>query len=238
MTESVSYGPRTSQGLRHSVQFLGRQAYEGAWRAQEELVERKLSGDPIDYLLLLEHEAVFTLGRGASEEDLCGADQRLGVPAYRINRGGGVTYHGPGQLVVYPIVHLPCPDVRAYISFLGEVVVRTCAAFGAKVWLDKERMGVWARGGKIASFGIGVRRWVAFHGVALNVQQRAIPPFKTIVPCRSPGLAFTSLEEELEQSLDLASVAMSFADCFVRAWSLFRVQGSSRWKAGAVILRG
>lgn len=236
--ESWRRQPNPWRGVPLSVQFLGRSDYEWALGLQDELVKKKVSGDSTDYLLLLEHEAVFTLGRGASETDLCGADCRLGVPVFRINRGGGVTYHGPGQLVAYPIVRLPIPDVRAYIHFLGEVVVRTCLAFGANVWVDRERIGVWARGGKIASFGIGLRRWVAFHGLALNVQKKSVPPFEAIVPCRSPGLVFTSLEGELGRPLEVDSVAVCFADCFTEAWSLFCEQGRSKWKSSAATLLG
>lgn len=206
-----------------SVQFLGRVPYDEGLRLQQELVQRKLAGDCTDYLLLLEHEAVFTLGRGASENDLRNADRLLGIPARRVNRGGGVTYHGPGQLVVYPIVRLQARDVRAYVQFLGRVVVRTCLALGTEVCMDLERIGVWARGGKVASFGIGLRRWVAFHGVALNVQAESVPLFEAIVPCRSPGLKFTSLEAEGGKPLDLSTVAGYLADCFVKAWSMYPV---------------
>lgn len=201
------------------VEYLGRTPYAAALALQEELVTRKLEGDPYDYVLLVEHEGVFTLGRGAAESDLRGAHQRFGIPVYRVGRGGGVTYHGPGQLVVYPVVRLPAPDVRAYVRLLGDTIVRVCETFGVAAWLDEVRVGVWAARGKIASIGIGVRRWVAFHGLALNVSTR-LEYFECIVPCRTPGLVVSSLEKESGHPVELTEVAVRFSDIFHRQWGV------------------
>ncbi|GIW45779.1 MAG: hypothetical protein KatS3mg077_3061 [Candidatus Binatia bacterium] len=212
------------------ARFLGHAEYGQVLSEQERLVRRKLEGDPVDYLLLLEHEPVFTLGRGASEADLCGANERLRIPAYRVSRGGGVTYHGPGQLVAYPIVKLPHPDVRSYVRFLAGVVVGVCQSFGVDSWADEQRIGVWSRRGKLASFGIGLRRWVAFHGVALNVSRAAEEPFAFIVPCRTVGLAVSSLEGEGRATPSVDEVALVFAELFVAAWANYWEQGRPEWK--------
>ena len=114
------------------VRDIGRRSYAPTLALQEELVARKLDGDPADYLLLVEHDPVYTLGRGADAGDLCGADRQLGVPVHRVGRGGGVTFHGPGQLVAYPIVSLRRGgrDVHHYVRQLEAVLLGVCAAFG------------------------------------------------------------------------------------------------------------
>ena len=171
----------------------------------------KLAGITDDFLLLLEHEPVYTLGRGARESDLLGAPERFGVPVFRVGRGGGVTYHGPGQLVAYPIVTLARQgrDVHRYVRRLEEVLIGVCAVFGVEAFRRRGLTGVWVRNGKIASIGVGVRRWVAFHGAALNVNTD-LAYFQAIVPCAMPGLAVTSLGRELEQGLDMTAVAGVF----------------------------
>ena len=206
-----------SRGGQLAVWMLGRVRYEHGLALQEQLVARKLSGDATDYLLVLEHDPVFTLGRGASENDLCGADRKLGIPAFRVGRGGGVTYHGPGQLVAYPIVRLRRPSVRTYVELLLDVVVEVCARFGVRAWADREQIGVWTERGKIASVGVGIRRWVAFHGVALNVTN-SLDPFQQIVVCRTPGLAVTSLALELQHAPEMSEVV----PCFVEVFSVYR----------------
>jgi lipoate-protein ligase B len=189
--------------------------YREALVQQESLVEQKLAGDPNDYLLLLEHEPVFTLGRGADERDLLGADSALGVEAIRVGRGGGVTFHGPGQIVAYPIISLNRShhDVRAYVRALESVSIDCVRHFG----VDGERQagtpGVWVSGRKIASVGVGIRRWVTFHGVALNVSTD-LTFFSRIVTCRMPGLRVTSLQRELGEAPDQTAVRQAFIKAF------------------------
>src|SRR5262245_48957775 len=138
------------------IRRLGVCLYPAALALQEELVARKLAGDVDDYLLLLEHPAVYTLGRGVDAQDLCDADRRLGVPAFRVGRGGGVTFHGPGQLVAYPIIALRRGDrdVHRYVRTLEDVLVAVCADFGLNAERRADVTGVWVGGAKIASIGI------------------------------------------------------------------------------------
>lgn len=176
---------------------------------------RKLAGDAADYLLVLEHEPVYTLGRGADDQDLRGADQRLSVPAFRVGRGGGVTFHGPGQLVAYPIVALSRGgrDVHRYVRTLEEVLIAVCGDFGVAAERRAGATGVWVGDAKIASIGVGVRRWITFHGVAMNVSTD-LHFFAQIVPCRMPDVRMTSLEVELGTPPPMADVQTMFVRRF------------------------
>lgn len=196
------------------VRRLGRVQYATALELQESLVAAKIAGDETDELLLLEHEPVYTLGRGADAADLRGAADRLRVPVFRVGRGGGATFHGPGQLVAYPIVHLhPRRDVHRYVRALEQTLIETCAAFGVEAAIRPGETGVWAGQRKIASIGIGVRRGVAFHGVALNVSTD-VSYFEQIVACRMPGMEVTTLERQLGCAVPLESVEATFVRCF------------------------
>ena len=199
------------------VHQLGRVAYERGLEVQEALVQAKLEGDGDDHLLLLEHEPVFTLGRGARADDLLGAGERLGVPAHRVGRGGGVTYHGPGQLVAYPIVSLGAHgrDVHRYVRKLEEVTAATLRLYGVDAQPRTGLTGVWVQARKIASIGIGVRRWVTFHGAALNLSPD-LDYFRAIVPCAMPEVTMTSIERETGRAPSLADAGHAFADCFRR----------------------
>jgi len=207
-------------GRRGSLQVLhaGRVEYERALAMQERLVEAKIAGDERDYLLLLEHEAVYTLGRGANEADLLEAPARRRVPVFRVGRGGGVTFHGPGQLVAYPILRLPRGgrDVHRYVRTLETIVVATCRRFGVEAMARPGLTGVWVGEQKIASIGVGVRRWITYHGLAVNVSTE-IGYFNDIVTCRMPGLVVTSLEKTLGRAVSVPEVVPHLTECFVEA---------------------
>ncbi|MFI5396220.1 MAG: lipoyl(octanoyl) transferase LipB [Candidatus Binatia bacterium] len=196
------------------VRDLGRCPYATALALQEDLVSRKVAGDAHDYLLVLEHELVYTLGRGANAADLLGADRTLGIPAFRVSRGGGVTFHGPGQLVAYPILTLRhARDVHRYVHSLEEVLIRACAGFGLAAARRDGLTGVWVGAAKIASIGVGVRRWTTFHGIALNVSTD-MRFFAQIVPCRMPELRLTSMAIELGTAPPMADVQAAFVHEF------------------------
>jgi lipoyl(octanoyl) transferase len=197
------------------VRTLGRVPYVDALALQEALVAARARGEGSDQLLLLEHPPVFTLGRGADAADLRGAPERLGVPVHRVGRGGGATFHGPGQLVAYPIVRLRAAgrDVHRYVRSLEAALIATCARFGVSASAPAGQTGVWTDGRKIGSIGIGVRRGVAFHGVALNVSTD-LSFFAHIVPCRIDGLEVTSLAATLGRVPSLEMVGGVFAECF------------------------
>jgi len=193
------------------VRHLGLLTYAHALALQDELVGQKIAGAVDDYLLLLEHPSVYTLGRGADPRDLLGADQRLGVPAYRVGRGGGVTFHGPGQLVAYPILTLRPGrrDVHAYVSALEDVIIAVCADFGVSAARRPGQTGVWIGTRKVASIGVGIRRWTTLHGIALNVSTD-LRFFEHIVPCRLPALQLTSFALELGTAPPMVEVRARF----------------------------
>ena len=201
------------------VADLGLYAYPAALALQEKLVARKHRGDATDHLLLVEHEPVYTLGRGANVEDLRGADQVLGVPVFRVGRGGGVTFHGPGQLVAYPIITLRHGgrDVHRYVRTLEDVLIATCRDFDVAAERRQGLTGVWVDDAKIASIGVGVRRWTTYHGIALNVSTD-LRFFTQIVPCRMPDVRMTSMALELGTAPQLAAVAASFERRFRTAF--------------------
>ncbi|MBI3784580.1 MAG: lipoyl(octanoyl) transferase LipB [Deltaproteobacteria bacterium] len=197
------------------VRDLGRCEYGAALALQEEIVARKIGGDDDDHLLLVEHPPVYTLGRGAAVDDLLGADVRLGVPVFRVGRGGGVTFHGPGQLVAYPITRLSQGgrDVHRYVRNLERCLIRVCEELGIPAHQEAGRTGVWVGGAKLASIGVGVRRWTTFHGIALNISTD-LRFFAEIVPCRMPEVRMTSLLAELGAAPDFAAVQRSFVHQF------------------------
>ncbi len=174
----------------------GRVAYERALAWQEALVDRRLGGPP-DALLLLEHPAVYTLGRGADPRHL-GAARDGPVPVFRVGRGGQVTYHGPGQLVGYPVLGLRelRPDLHWYLRALEDALIGALDDLGIQAGRVPGRTGVWVdRRRKIASIGIGLRRWVTRHGFALNVGAD-VSGFAPITPCGIEGVEMTSVARE------------------------------------------
>jgi lipoate-protein ligase B len=185
------------------------------------LLVAKISGDEVDDLLLLEHPPVYTLGRAANEADLLGAPGRLGIPVHRVGRGGGATYHGPGQLVAYPIIHLRPSgrDVHRYIRALEHILIATCARFGVVAAARPGLTGVWVEDEKIASIGIGVRRGIAYHGIGLNITTQ-LDYFEQIVPCRVADTKVTSLQKTSGAAVGVETVADVFAECFASIMGL------------------
>jgi len=178
-----------------AVGWLGRVPYAEALALQEALVaarQRDLIGD---MLLLLEHPHVYTLGRGASEHYLLRPAQS--VPIYRVSRGGEVTYHGPGQLVGYPILALQGRqrDVHAYLRAIEQGLIDGLAHWAIDARRREGLTGVWVGQRKVASIGVGIRRWVTLHGFALNVSTE-LSRFDAIVPCGIQGCQMTSLRQE------------------------------------------
>lgn len=209
-----SGAPKVITAAHLRAQWLGRQPYAAVLELQESLLNRAVGDSTTDdHLLLLEHDHVYTLGRGADDRDLLGAPERLGVPTFRVGRGGGVTYHGPGQLVGYPIVRLRRSDVQGYVHLLEETLIVTCARFNVAACRRSDVIGVWVGQHKIASVGVGVRRGVTYHGIALNVVPD-IGYFEQVIPCREASLRFTTLARLMDSPPTLETVAMTFRDCF------------------------
>ena len=210
------------------VQRLGRRPYDEVLALQASRLAAVVDGAP-ETLLLLEHPPVYTLGRGADAADLRGAPDRLGVPWFRIGRGGGATFHGPGQLVAYPIVRLRAAgrDVHGYVRALEGALVDTCAAFGITAAAPVGKTGVWVGPRKIASIGIGVRRGVAWHGIALNVSTD-LAYFDAITVCRSAGLRMVNLAELTEPVPALDAVGTAFAQALATRLGRELLEGAWR----------
>jgi lipoyl(octanoyl) transferase len=196
--------------LRHG--FLGRLGYRQAVSLQERLRAGLRAGGP-EHLLLLEHEHVYTLGRSADQADVrAGAAwmSARGVAVEESDRGGQVTYHGPGQLVGYPIVDLDPDrrDVRRYVRDLQAVLVRTLAELGvgAEGRGKQAEIGVWVGDEKIASIGVHLSRWITTHGFALNLSTD-LSYFDGIVPCGLPGVRMTSVERLTGRRIEPAEAA-------------------------------
>jgi lipoyl(octanoyl) transferase len=182
-----------------TVHRLGRVRYADALEMQERLVRQRQAGEIDDTLLLLEHEPVFTLGRNARTGNVLFPAEQLrerGFDVHDVGRGGDVTYHGPGQVVGYPILDLSpdrC-DVHRYVRDLEEVMIRTCADFGVQGARVPGLTGCWVGDEKIGAIGVRISRWVTSHGFAFNVSPAALDPFRLIVPCGIRGKGVTALE--------------------------------------------
>jgi lipoate-protein ligase B len=180
---------------------LGRRGYAEVHRLQRDLADRRIAGEITDDLLLLvQHDPVVTLGRGTRESSLPfppGALAARGLEVAEVERGGDVTYHGPGQLVGYPILdlHNHRQDLHWYLRLLEAGLISALQSLGISAERKTGLTGVWTGGRKIASIGIHVRQWVTTHGFALNVQEED-SGFDLIVPCGIPGVEMTSVERE------------------------------------------
>lgn len=195
-------------------QWLGRVSYEEGLRVQESLLLRISEERDGIHLLLLEHEPVYTMGRNPDESSL-GTKEFLPHPVHRTNRGGQATYHGPGQLVGYPLLHLDLfgRDLHAYLRFLEEILISFLSKHGVTGSRVDGKTGVWVGERKIASLGVGVRRWIAMHGFAINLCGD-LSPFSHITPCGLSGVTMTSLEAEGVRGMSVESGAREIAEIF------------------------
>ncbi len=183
---------------------LGRVEYEDGLSLMRIAAAAIRAGGPpaTDYLFLLEHPPVVTLGRSADRRNIVAAPawlERQGFEVHETNRGGDVTYHGPGQVVGYPVLDLSDrPDVRRYVAALEEAMIRTCAGYGLEAGRHPEHRGCWIGARKIGAVGVHFSRWITSHGFAFNVRPD-LAHFRSIVPCgiAEPGLGVTTLEAEL-----------------------------------------
>jgi lipoyl(octanoyl) transferase len=208
------------------VRRLGLVPYDEALAMQRQLVEERRAGRVPDLLLLLQHPAVITLGvKGdGGRANIVATDARLaelGVGVHETGRGGDVTYHGPGQIVGYPILDLKpdrC-DVHRYVRDLEEVMIRVCADYGVTAGRIKGLTGTWVGAEKVGAIGVRLSRWITSHGFALNVSTD-LDHFKLIVPCGISDRGVTSLERATGRRLSLAevedAVARRFQDIFER----------------------
>ena len=198
------------------VRRLGRVPYAAGLELQARLVAERQAGRAPDTLLLLEHDPVFTLGRNARRENVLLAEDLLrarGFEVFDTGRGGDVTYHGPGQIVGYPILDLAPDrrDVHRYVRDLEEVMIRVCRDYGVSGSRVAGLTGVWVGEGKIGAIGVRIARWVTSHGFAFNVTTD-LAPFDLIIPCGIQGRGVTSLARLLDRAVPLDEVMDHIAE--------------------------
>ena len=201
---------------------LGFIDYKEAWDLQKEIFSKRVSGEVEDYLFLLEHPNTYTLGKTANKENLKGSEHYLKenkISVYDIDRGGDITYHGPGQIVGYPIIDLNnwFKDTHKYLRALEEVIIKTCSEYGLDCGRNPKHTGVWKDDRKIAAIGIKVSRWITMHGFAFNVNTD-LNLFNGIIPCGIQDKSVTSLSKELNIEISIQEVKekllKNFSDVF------------------------
>jgi lipoyl(octanoyl) transferase len=212
-----------------TVERLGTVPYRPTWELQDELAQQRRERRIGDRLLLLEHFPVYTLGRGGDRANLLATPERLrqlGAEFVQIDRGGDITYHGPGQLVAYPIVELRDPlDLRRYVRSLEEAIVATAAAFGVTAGRVDGMTGVWVAGRrKLAAIGVRVRRGVTTHGLALNVNTD-LRWFAEMIPCGIPDREVTTLATELGHRVPMDAVEDRLGAELARVFGLRLTEG-------------
>ena len=202
------------------VEWLGRLAYGAALARQEALVDAKIAAPDLtpDTLLLLEHDPVYTMGRSRDRSSLQ-EPAALPYPVETVGRGGQATFHGPGQLVGYPILDLGRRgrDLHLYLRTVEEVLIETLAVFEVNGERREGLTGVWVGPRKIASIGVGVRRWISLHGFAINVVGgESLTPFRAITPCGLAGVEMTAVETECGREIGVETFARVTGEVFAR----------------------
>jgi len=205
---------------------LGLIDYERAWGLQHQLWSRRVEEELPDVLLLLEHPRVITLGRRGNRSHLIASPEVLEtmkIPLFHVERGGDVTYHGPGQIVVYPIFNLKDYGYRLvrYVTQLEEVILSVLKDFGIVGRRDPLNRGVWVGGEKVASVGVAIKRWVSFHGLSLNYEID-LKCFELINPCGLEGKKMTSMAKILGTEISreglVETIGFHFMQIFERDW--------------------
>lgn len=221
------------------TQDVGRAAYRPTLALQEQLWEKvRTAEEDLGYLVFVEHEPpVITLGRSAKPEHLLKPREELlraGIEVHATGRGGDVTYHGPGQLVAYPIVRIEqhSAGVRDYVRRLEEAVIRAAAAYGIAARRIERMTGVWTEAGKVAAIGVAIRRGVSLHGLALNVNND-LSGFDLIVPCGLHGRPVTSLARLLGRPITVAEVQPRLTQCLAETLNFDVVQPAEDTKMEA-----
>jgi len=215
--------------------YLGMVPYEVALKLQQRLVQARTEGKISDVILLLQHPSVFTIGRFKGREDIIVPPQTLaleGIAVFHTDRGGGITYHGSGQLVGYPIVDLKENGlgVREYIWKLEGAIIKTLLALGIQGYRLAGYPGVWASGKKVCSIGIHVSHYITTHGFALNVTDD-LRYFEYIRPCGLTGEVMTSVSELLGQTVEIGEIIDKFLPSFSETFGLSCEQETDRWPA-------
>jgi lipoyl(octanoyl) transferase len=183
-------------------------SYENGLLLQQEMVEKILNEGEEDHLFLLEHQPVYTIGRLRDQSSLRDPIS-LPHPVIETNRGGQATYHGPGQLVGYPIFDLRKrgQDLHAHLRLLEDVLIEACHTFAVNAGRRDGLTGVWVENRKLASIGVGVKKWISMHGFAINVTEKCLPSFLAITPCGIDGVSMSCLSIETKKFISVVEFA-------------------------------
>jgi lipoyl(octanoyl) transferase len=205
------------------ISWLGKIDYQSAYDVQKRIMAEKLDGHSEDSLMLLEHPPTITIGKSGKVKNLLVPREMLaamGVSLFFTDRGGDITFHGPGQLVAYPIIDLKRrnKDIHRYISDLQEVMIETLADYGISARRDEKYVGVWVGDEKIGAIGVAIHRWVTMHGLALNINTD-MTYFSLIEPCGIHDRGVTSMEKLLNHTVLISAVAESLAYHFAKVFS-------------------
>jgi lipoyl(octanoyl) transferase len=195
-------------------------SYTDGLAMQENAVTAILSGGIGDTIFLLEHEPVYTIGRLRDQSSLRSA-AILPHPVFETNRGGQATYHGPGQLVGYPILDLNSRgrDLHLHLRLIEDALIAACADLGVSAGRREGMTGVWVENRKLASIGVGVRKWISMHGFAINITRESLPPFFAITPCGLDGVSMTCLEAESASPVTMTETTHLIARHLVRLFA-------------------
>ncbi len=192
--------------------------FECAWKFQKQIFTQVQNNSLRHALILCRHKPVITLGRAGHKENILATKEELerkGISVYAIERGGDVTYHGPGQLTVYPVCNLTFlkKDIHWFLRLLEEALICWISDFGIKAERNPGYSGVWVEGKKIASIGIAIRHWITFHGISINIKKSDLDNFKLIKPC-GLNVEMTCLEAILDRELDIENIKNSLINQF------------------------
>ncbi|RYD46902.1 MAG: lipoyl(octanoyl) transferase LipB [Verrucomicrobiaceae bacterium] len=195
--------------------------YEDGLRIQEQHVAAILDGSGTDTILLLEHQPVYTIGRIRDQSSLRNSAS-LPFPVHEISRGGQATYHGPGQLVGYPILDLNSrgKDLHEHLRKIEDALIRACQRFGVNAGRREGLTGVWVDNRKLASIGVGVRKWISMHGFAINITKESLPPFFAITPCGIDGVSMSCLGNEAGRDISVVEASEVIAEELRRDFQL------------------
>lgn len=195
-------------------------SYEEGLKQQDAAVDAILDGGGGETLLLLEHAPVYTIGRLRDQSSL-GNLASLPAPVFETNRGGQATYHGPGQLVGYPILDLRerNRDLHAHLRNIEEALILTCRDLGIEAGRRDGLTGVWVENRKLASIGVGVRKWISMHGFAINITAESLLPFFAITPCGIDGVVMSCVAQEARRPVTVKEFAAAFQPHFERIFA-------------------
>lgn len=183
-------------------------SYDDGLKLQQETVDAILAGEKSEIIYLLEHHPVYTIGRLRDRSSLRDPSF-LPHPVHETNRGGQATYHGPGQIVGYPILNLTGrgKDLHEHLRKIEDALIRACQSFGVAATRRAGLTGVWVENRKLASIGVGVRKWISMHGFAINITAESLPPFFAITPCGLDGVSMTTLSTEAGREITVTEAS-------------------------------